>query len=174
MLPKNLSKHIINPVASCELKNQVVVPYEMMNEILTSFAELEFVQAERVCNDLNGDLVSICDAFTNEQLRNAASKSFLQYDDKDFWLGLMNNGTNIWNWTNPSINCPYRNWANGEPNGSGSCASVSVSNGQWSSSDCTKIFNRTFYQAVDDCILDAEGAKLVSIHSDEENEFLIS
>uniref|UniRef100_A0A914EP14 C-type lectin domain-containing protein n=1 Tax=Acrobeloides nanus TaxID=290746 RepID=A0A914EP14_9BILA len=147
--------------------------------------ELEFVQAVRACNDLNGNLASICDAFTNEQLRNAAFNSFLQYDDKDFWLGLMNNGSG------PSTN--------------GNCAAISISTGKWSSSDCNirkpficsvpqiipkvdkcpydyvyfdktgfcykKIFNKTFGEAIDACLY--EGAKLVSIHSDEENQFLI-
>uniref|UniRef100_A0A914CJJ8 C-type lectin domain-containing protein n=1 Tax=Acrobeloides nanus TaxID=290746 RepID=A0A914CJJ8_9BILA len=94
--------------------------------------------AERICNNLNGHLTSICDTLTNEYLRNAASNSFTKYDDNDFWFGLAHNGNYVWNWTDSNTSCSFNNWINGVPSKGGKCASFSISTGKWSATHCSK------------------------------------
>uniref|UniRef100_A0A914CNR2 C-type lectin domain-containing protein n=1 Tax=Acrobeloides nanus TaxID=290746 RepID=A0A914CNR2_9BILA len=119
----------------------IYITFIRINKIIVlhfCFRRCILLLAERICNNLNGHLTSICDTFTNEYLRNAASNSFTKYDDKDFWFGLVHNGNHVWNWTDSNTSCSFNNWINGAPSKGGHCASFSISTGKWSAADCSK------------------------------------
>jgi GH43 family beta-xylosidase len=98
---------------------------------------MNFIEAERFCQQNGGHLTSIHDAFNNLYLADQARQIFSQADD--YYLG----GSDLqshkqWAWTDSS-NFDFTDWANYEPVDSNinNCLVVSVLTGFWHSHDCT-------------------------------------
>uniref|UniRef100_A0AC34FZ69 C-type lectin domain-containing protein n=1 Tax=Panagrolaimus sp. ES5 TaxID=591445 RepID=A0AC34FZ69_9BILA len=98
--------------------------------------------AEKFCNNLGGNLVSIHDAFVNAVVTydsfNLLNRTLLP----EFWIGAMQNSNDgSWGWTDGS-SFDFTDWKKGEPKNSSSisksCALLSTNDGYWSAQDCTK------------------------------------
>ncbi|XP_054654845.1 galactose-specific lectin nattectin-like [Dunckerocampus dactyliophorus] len=97
-----------------------------------------FVDAEQACNDLGGNLASICDDLANtlvtQVILEAGGLGSLT------WIGLheaFEEGDFFW--TDGSIS-DFRNFATGQPNddsGNEECVQIQPSDGLWSDADCT-------------------------------------
>uniref|UniRef100_A0AC34GYS6 C-type lectin domain-containing protein n=1 Tax=Panagrolaimus sp. ES5 TaxID=591445 RepID=A0AC34GYS6_9BILA len=102
-------------------------------------SEVEFVIAERQCQETGGHLVSVHDAFTNAFIAEKAGQIFDR--SYDFWIGgntLIGGGSN-WAWTDGSI-FNYADWSSGEPDitSDKQCIIVTKDDGYWSTQDCSR------------------------------------
>jgi hypothetical protein len=94
-----------------------------------------FARAEVSCNEVNGHLVSIHDAFENAIIGEYAPDYFTE---NDYWIGsdkFISQGT--WTWTD-GTNFDYNDWQNGKPqNQSGyDCIAITVKDGYWNAQEC--------------------------------------
>uniref|UniRef100_A0AC35GT92 C-type lectin domain-containing protein n=1 Tax=Panagrolaimus sp. PS1159 TaxID=55785 RepID=A0AC35GT92_9BILA len=96
---------------------------------------LDFSSAQFSCREIQGNLVSIHDAFYNAILTENALKQFQQINNNstDFWIGAKTVGwDDVWIWVD-GTNLNYSDWRNGEPNtGMEKGAALSWIDGYWS------------------------------------------
>lgn len=87
-----------------------------------------FLAAGKSCEDEEGTLVSIGNAYENTFVSGIAAQ---EYSDT-FWTGMNLLMTTQWSWTSGD-NATYFNWASGQPNDSSAylCGAVRTSDNQW-------------------------------------------
>uniref|UniRef100_A0A914Q450 C-type lectin domain-containing protein n=1 Tax=Panagrolaimus davidi TaxID=227884 RepID=A0A914Q450_9BILA len=93
----------------------------------------DWYSADGVCQELNGHLVSIHDAFSNTFFGGMVGGAGYN----EFWIGANNNNLNgTWKWIDGS-SFNYDDWAPGNPQPSTAyCMSARVPSGFWYSTDC--------------------------------------
>ncbi|KAE9546647.1 hypothetical protein FO519_010141, partial [Halicephalobus sp. NKZ332] len=160
--------------------------YFIVNETNT------FKNAEYTCQAHNGaHLPKIEDGFTNYYIGELARSNGFD----SIWIGATDNPTSkgetcsTWYWTHWNELLSFKEWAPSEPS-SGDCAMLSVNDGYywhavysicdsgWELFNETQMCYKTFINSLSgpdsEAYCQARGAHLVSIHNQEENEFVVS
>ncbi|MGH0178978.1 UNVERIFIED_CONTAM: hypothetical protein FKN15_000382 [Acipenser sinensis] len=87
-----------------------------------------WTEAQQYCREYHTDLVSIKNAFENEEIVKKAQGN-------SFWIGLFNEP---WKWSHQGDNYTFHSWSYGQPNNRGgdqNCVVIS-NTGEWTDYDC--------------------------------------
>ncbi|KAK6467278.1 macrophage mannose receptor 1-like [Huso huso] len=103
-------------------KGKDILRYTLIEELKT------WTEAQQYCREYHTDLVSIKNAFENEEIVKKAQ-------GMSFWIGLFNEP---WKWSHQGDNYTFHNWNYGQPNNLGgdqNCVLMSNTGG-WTDYDC--------------------------------------
>ncbi|CAJ0937797.1 unnamed protein product, partial [Mesorhabditis belari] len=122
--------------AQCPANYFYVDPLKSCVSFNTGGSTSLFADAETACQKAGGHLASVHNAFENSLV---ASYARSRVTTDKFYVGLSRKTqvTQDWDWTDASV-YDYRNWLNGNPNGTGLCAVVDINNQMWTDVDCTQ------------------------------------
>uniref|UniRef100_A0A914YQH6 C-type lectin domain-containing protein n=1 Tax=Panagrolaimus superbus TaxID=310955 RepID=A0A914YQH6_9BILA len=113
----------------------VLSPFDPNICYMVSSNALDYYSAADFCEQAEGHLTSVHNAFENSYLRGAASS----IGADTVWIGGSNNNAKgIWKWEDSSA-FDWTDWGPGQPNGTaGLCLSVSTHDGFWYGEKCAQ------------------------------------
>jgi hypothetical protein len=97
-----------------------------------------YADAEQICTDQRGHLVSIDNGFTNVFITEQAQKIYVRLNATNFWIGANDLASpGVWSWTDGKP-FSYADWGQGQPSTEfgNDCVKVSMTNGFWLATNC--------------------------------------